>query len=655
MFSKVPALNNLPDRNIPLVVSMILLILLVLLSAVFGITSCSAPSVVKDEDLVAKRIVLVADTHYGNTEGDGYKDDVQATWNWIKSYDPDYIFLVGDVTEDSDPGSWDEYQADVADMVSSTSVTDVFSILGGNHDGFTDGESRASIGGGKNYGTNGLTQMRGLDKSPLYTFEIGNNAFIFINHIVLRKSDTQEMNGCCHTGAILPQVYLEWTEKKLSWYRMHGYNTFIVTHIPPSNTTVFTSHGIVAQLDSEAWLTSSAKLREIIEANGLDALVSGHVHNDPDDIYKSDDSCSGTVAFGRDLPNLFQDVPDTTFINVGCVCYEHGLYKLSEYPSYGSYPSIMILTLAQGSAAARLEAANVHSGSRAGISYNNEPETASSLQIPLSHDVSLNGATNIPSNQSYAWLPYKLWDESTADLVWICDTKGFVYRETSNWIQYAWRWCPNVSVVPADVKLNYTEASGTLSTACYYSDDGSDFIPYELNTRPVTWFMVNTVPIISASPLYLHDISPRFRLIFDRCDAVYSDADDSYIFTSVGRDAQTTIRLNSKVQANSSIEYIIYPNVTATIGDITVCPESDKVQLLVNTPSSTEVCNFSVDTTNENDVTFGVCSLAAGMPYLVRKADTIFCEIRASDTGCIVFENREWPVCTFTIEALPLK
>jgi len=432
-------------------------------------------------------IAVISDLHYGNAEGNGYTDNINALLNWLNNTEPDYIFILGDITDDSDPPKWDMFFNDFENLVNTTNISKVFYVLGGSHDGFEDkGTDVSSDDGSQDYGWNGFEQFRRLSENvrgaPCYTVEIGNNAFIFINHMDIPVSGQYDQ--------VIPQIYIDWLERKLQYYSNNSYNTFVLMH-PPLNNTNQLTYSAWGMRDT-TWQTASSKLKKLFDKYNVDVFFSGHVHSDPSDVITDTGTHSGKVVFGSN----FSDLPDTTFVQTGVVCYEHG--------TYGDYPSAYIMRIYENQPYAELTAYNIFENTTVGISYDDSPTTVSIINIPLKHPVSLQGF-----NYSFDWIPYRLPDEGK-DVKWFDISKGII-ANTDTWYEFVWHWSEPKNVI--SLQVNYTNQNGSISASYYVSEDGVNWQETTLPTTSTKWIKVYLSVNVSNPPLYISWVYPEISSI----------------------------------------------------------------------------------------------------------------------------------------------
>ena len=263
--------------------------------------------------------MLVTDTHWGGEEeanggeGNGAEDDCEDFIACAKSFNPDYIFHIGDITDRGTDAQFTQAKKGFSDIIRSTNADRIWAIPGGSHDGLTDyGEAEE-----KQWK---MGFYRILDQpSQWYTLKIGNNVFVFCGFFSQLESWGTPYNygadNSTDKAKLMNQNKVDWLDRTLAKWQGTGNNIFILYHLPLYDTNVY----------SKAWSGNSARLvyehtliKDIISKyTDVVAWFNGHVHIDPDEFADGLGSC----VSGASRP----DLPDQMhFIYCGDIWWEHG-------------------------------------------------------------------------------------------------------------------------------------------------------------------------------------------------------------------------------------------------------------------------------------------------------------------------------------------
>jgi len=341
-----------------------------------------------------KRFAFIADTHYGNTEGNGSTDDISATNSSLKSLNPDFIFHLGDIADRGETNQFAQAKADFADYVKNTKAENVWFTFGGSHDGYMDKIAPADWKGAK--------FARDMELYSLwYTIKEGNSVFIFCS--IVQGSAGWDLGLSDNDGHFIPQNKLDWLESELKKYQNTQNNIFVISHSQIVDTNADSSPGQWAQMDDPSWQRSSQKLRDLFARYRVDAYIHGHLHMDPD---KYDANGRGNVLLkgSNGAATNYIHVPDTN--------WEHG----QERGINSTYPGLMYFDLTEGTKALTIKAIRTDQNSPVSISYNSNKTLAEEIKINLSYPVSALASLNSPDEINYSWGVWEYSDED--DFQW---------------------------------------------------------------------------------------------------------------------------------------------------------------------------------------------------------------------------------------------
>lgn len=386
--------------------------------------------------------VLWSDTHYGVV---GSK---RAALEWIKNKNPDFLFHLGDIADRGELkfGEFNKANAAFDDIIKNTNVENIWITLGGGHDGYPDPLGLPNW--------NGVSFLRDRKlTSSWYTIKKGNNVFIFCNIIGCYGWTLDWRTGGCH---FIPQNYIDWLGGQLSKWNDTENNIWIITHSPLQHTNVYTHEW--GGMQTEPWITTTAKIKNLLSKYRVDVLMNGHVHIDPDKSHSSHPNVSGgNVVLGTSR----DDLPDkTTFLHVPSVCWRHGREKGGK----STYPAVMYFDLIEGENYFDLKAARVDTSSSVNITYNDGSESLEKIRVPLSYPIEGMNGSNIDFFEQ-AWGVWEFSNEG--DYQWYKDSEGLM-AENDSWIISRWDLWENKIIVGFDVNWN---EMGSLSHEFYCSKD----------------------------------------------------------------------------------------------------------------------------------------------------------------------------------------
>ena len=275
------------------------------------------PKQIKPNDSIL--VMLVTDTHWGGEgeanggEGNGAEDDIE---DWIacaKSFNPDYIFHIGDITDRGRDIQFAYAEQSFADIINSTNVDRIWTTAGGAHDGLMDyyyKEQKWKLG-----------FYRILNQtSQWYTLKIGNNVFVFCGNFAQPESWATPYNygadNSTGKAKLMNQNKVDWLDRTLAKWQGTGNNIFILYHLPLYDTNVYSKTWVGK--DPDRLVHEHTLIKNIIgKYTDVVAWFNGHVHIDPDEFADGLGSC----VSGASRANL----PDHVhFIYCGDIWWEHG-------------------------------------------------------------------------------------------------------------------------------------------------------------------------------------------------------------------------------------------------------------------------------------------------------------------------------------------
>ncbi len=270
------------------------------------------------------RIGFFADPHFKNEEGGVQADIGRASLEIplntkvaINSFNPDYIFCLGDLTAYSQPEEWEAYENWINELNAP-----VFDLLG-NHD------RDYSVFSEDNYGREYFTELGRV--SDTTAWKMGNNVFILISEEHDYEGDGNDLSS------VIPDKRFDFIEEQLKKYSDSN-NVFILSHSPLTGITAFSETWFNGR--SESWIGITRKYLEMFEDYPVIAHISGHIHMDYRTIDRPNDHDGnrgaenvGKFVYGPDIDNTKikyhpGQLPDMYFLNMPCVDIAHGLFDI---------------------------------------------------------------------------------------------------------------------------------------------------------------------------------------------------------------------------------------------------------------------------------------------------------------------------------------
>lgn len=448
----------------------------------------------------SKTFLLLADTHFGDTAGDGSSNDINYTWAWMKTKNPDFVLHIGDITSRGYTPEFTEANNFFDDLIQNTNIEKIWFTYGGNHDGYNN--KLAHWTGAQFQRDQNLTSL-------WYTIKKGNNVFIFTT--LVQQRDWWESDWDQGTAShLITRDKINWLESELNKYNNTENNIFVITHTPPVHTNIYTDTW--AQMQNNAWKNTSTLLLDLFDRYRVDVFISGHVHIDPDKAYGDNHE---NVSAGNILIRGFRnDLPNTTFLHATDVDWEHG----ETVGINSNYPSVMYFKMIEGNNYFDIRAVRTDTNESVGITANNSGDENPYIRIPLSYNVTGMDSDNNIDFFEQDWGVWEYSNETAGDYQWYKDSEGLRVN-TSEWITSRWDLWEEEHI--DDFEVNWTGENATLSHEFYCSDDGMSSWngPYNeaADLGNCRWIQVNTTIDNPTSAIYIYemdfDTAPAVTLI----------------------------------------------------------------------------------------------------------------------------------------------
>lgn len=604
-----------------------------MLSAV-PVMSVSADSNSTNETV---NVITIGDTHYGDTKDD-FGPANREMKQWVTNQSPEYIFHMGDVTEDSQHHSWQMARDNFSDITNQTPTEKIWFTTGASHDGFTD-KVNSHTEDPKDLGMNQLKKMQMFNHtSMLYSVEFGNNVFITVPTYSRKINSDQSQ--------FFAKAWRDWLRHELEYYDEHDYNIIFYTHQPLNNTNAYTDpsdswYG----MDDAEWQENSRTMKGMVEKYDVDVVLTGHVHSDPDKHKPASDAKSGKVVNGSN----FSDLPNTTFISNAATAWKHGS---ATGDGKSNYPSVNHWNFTENKSYITIRAYDLHEDSEIPIAYGDNGNSNAGIRIGLDHPIELDENSNGNGHLDdyhQGWMPTDIPDigNNSREDFFVQD-EGFKVKKDAYWWNSTWQW-PNKQVVPADVTVN--KSGGELEHRFYSSNNNRRYDSYQVGSRPVDWFKVNSsVHSFSGDEFYVYHYNLTYALVFEEANAELRDG----VYVVKETSDSTEVKVNPvaddpNISRNTSVRYSLKAQTNATIGDIVVGTDDSQVNLTPNQMRTDEISNFSANSTAGN-VTFKLTGLNDSKMYTVYRDGEVYNKNITPTDGELAFHNDQWSTHQFVVE-----
>ena len=96
--------------------------------------------------------------------------------------------------------------------------------------------------------------------------------------------------------------------------------------------------------------------------------------------------------------------------------------------------------------------------------------------------------------------------------------------------------------------------------------------------------------------------------------------------------------------------YTVNITLNKSVNAVNMSIKTANITYLTIHEFTSNLINFTANTTNGNNVNFTICSLKPNTNYLIKKDGTNFTTKTTNESGCLTFNNSQWTEHTFTIE-----